>query len=70
MATDQVLLDVFAEARRTWDDLVSLQPDIKAASSHLTADDLAELEKRVGAHYEAVQSLANALERVWSAAHR
>jgi hypothetical protein len=70
MATDQVLLDAFAEARRTWDDLVSLQPDIKAASGPLSSDDLAELEKRVGAHDEAVQSLANTLERVWSASRR
>ena len=35
------LLDAFAELRRTWDELVGLQPDIISASGPLSDEDLA-----------------------------
>ena len=54
------LLDAFAEARRTWDDLVTLQPDIVAGSARARID-LAELERRVNMHREAIDMLADAL---------
>lgn len=62
MAEHRVLLDAFAEARGTWDDLVALQPDVMAGSGHLEEGDLAELERRVEAHRAAVDTLAEALE--------
>ncbi len=62
MTTDQILLNAFAEVRRTWDDLVTLQPDIVAGSGHLGPKDIGELEKRVDAHREAVDALADAIE--------
>jgi len=62
----QGLVDAFAEARRTWNDLATMQPDQLANGAALRKEDLAELEKRVGVHYEAVQSLVNALDRAWS----
>src|SRR6185436_5535621 len=58
----EVLLDTFADARRTWDDLVALQPDVKAGSGALKTADLVELERRVEAHREALDLLADALE--------
>jgi len=57
----RTFLDAFADARRTWDDLVTLQPDIVAASGHLGTDDLREFERRVAAHREAIDMLADAL---------
>ncbi|MBI4476260.1 MAG: hypothetical protein HY654_03750 [Acidobacteria bacterium] len=60
-AQHQVLLDAFAEARRTWDDLVSLQPDVLAGSRNLTEMDLDELERRVEAHRMAMDLLADAV---------
>ena len=56
------LLDAFADVRRTWDDLVSLQPDIVAASGTFNKDDLVELGRRVNMHREAVDLLAGALD--------
>jgi hypothetical protein len=57
-----VLLDSFADARRTWDDLVGLQPDVMAGSGNLKEGDLVELERRVEAHRVAIGTLADALE--------
>jgi hypothetical protein len=62
MGDHRELLDAFADARRTWDDLVGLQPDVMAGSGGLTEANLAEIERRVDAHREAVDMLADALE--------
>lgn len=62
MTSNRVLLDAFAEARRSWDDLVSLQPDIYAGGGNIQGLDLAELARRVGAHQTSVDALADALE--------
>jgi hypothetical protein len=56
------LLDAFADVRRTWDDLVALQPDIVAASGTFDKDELVELERRVNMHREAIDVLADALD--------
>jgi hypothetical protein len=56
------LLDSFADARRTWDDLVALQPDVMAGSGNLKEADLVELEQRVEAHRAAIDMLADALD--------
>jgi hypothetical protein len=61
-AEHRVLIDSFADARRTWDDLVALQPDVKAASGHLDEPDLVELEQRIEAHRMAMDMLADAVE--------
>jgi hypothetical protein len=58
----RVLLDTFADARQTWDDLVALQPDIKAGSGNLGEADLIELERRVEAHRMSIDVLAEAIE--------
>ncbi|PYR58300.1 MAG: hypothetical protein DMF91_17535 [Acidobacteria bacterium] len=57
-----MLLDAFADARRTWDDLVGLQPGVIAGSRNLRDADLVELERRVEAHRAAIDMLADALE--------
>jgi hypothetical protein len=62
MAEDHVVLDAFAEARRSWDELISLQPDILAGSGHLETGTIAELTRRVEAHQAAIDSLVDALE--------
>jgi hypothetical protein len=62
MREHQPLLDAFADTRRTWDELVTLQPDVVAGSGHLSEVDLVELERRVEAHRAAVDMLADALE--------
>jgi len=62
MADHHVLLDAFADARRTWDDLVALQPDVKAGGGSLAEPDLVELQRRVDAHRAATDMLADALE--------
>jgi hypothetical protein len=62
MSEHRVVLDAFADARRTWDDLVGLQPDVVAGSGNLKEEDLVELENRVEAHRMAVDTLADALE--------
>ena len=61
MREHREFLDAFADARRTWDELVALQPDIVAGSGQLGADDLREVERRVAAHREAIDTLADAL---------
>jgi hypothetical protein len=62
MASHKVLLDAFSEARRSWDDLISLQPDIVAASGNLGEPQLMELERRVETHRQAIDMFADALE--------
>ena len=63
MSDHSVLLDAFAESRRTWDEVVSLQPDIAAARAGGLQDvDVAELTRRVQAHRASVDMLAEALE--------
>jgi hypothetical protein len=62
MADHQALLDAFADARQTWDDLIALQPDVRAGSGHLTETDLVELDRRVEAHRMAVDVLTGAVE--------
>jgi hypothetical protein len=62
MAEHRLLLDAFAEARRSWDDLIALQPDVVAGSGHLQEGSLAEFERRVAAHREAIDYLAEAFE--------
>jgi hypothetical protein len=62
IAEHPILLDAFAEARRTWDELVAVQPDVMAAGGNLDAGSLAEFERRVGAHREAMDLLADAFE--------
>jgi hypothetical protein len=62
MGNHRELLDAFADARRTWDDIVALQPDIVAGSGNLHQVDLAELERRVSMHRESIDMLADALD--------
>jgi hypothetical protein len=62
MREHQAFLDAFADARRTWDELVSLQPDVVAASGQLSEDSLIELERRVNAHRVALEVLVDALQ--------
>jgi hypothetical protein len=62
MADHHVLLDTFADARRTWDDLVGLQPDVRAGGGNLRQADLVELERRVDAHRAAIDALADAID--------
>ena len=62
MPDHRILLDAFAEARRSWDDLVGLQPDVMAGSGNLEESNLAELEQRVAAHREAMDVLADAFD--------
>jgi hypothetical protein len=56
------LLDAFAELRRTWDELVGLQPDIVSASGPLSDVDLALLSERVSAHLVAAVALEDQIE--------
>jgi hypothetical protein len=58
----QVLLDAFADARRSWDDLIALQPDIYAGGGNLKELDLAEFARRVQDHQAAIDMLSEALE--------
>ena len=62
MREHQVLFDAFTDARRTWDELVSLQPDVAAASGQVTEDSLVELERRVNDHRVALEVLVDALQ--------
>ena len=55
------LLDAFAEVRRTWDDLVNVQPDI-VGSGPLSDADLAVLSERIGAHVVAAVALEDVIE--------
>jgi hypothetical protein len=61
MTDHQELLDAFAEARRSWDDLVGLQPDVIAGSGTLDVRNLAEIDDRVTVHREAMDALAEVL---------
>jgi hypothetical protein len=61
MTNNRELLDAFAEARRSWDDLVSLQPDVYAAAN-FQGFDVGELARRVDAHQTSVGALADALK--------
>jgi hypothetical protein len=61
MEQDQVLMDAFAEARRSWDELITLQPDIYAGGGNFTRLDLADFARRVEAHREAMDILADAI---------
>jgi hypothetical protein len=58
----QKLLDAYAEARRTWDDLIVLQPDVVAASGPLSDTDLGSLSERVSAHLVAAVALEDQIE--------
>jgi len=63
MAHDMAeLLDAFAEMRRTWDELVGLQPDIVAASGPLSDADLGLLSERISAHLVAAVALEDQIE--------
>jgi hypothetical protein len=62
MKEHQTLLDAFADTRRTWDELVSLQPDVIVGSGHLSDADIVELERRVEAHRASIDMLADALD--------
>jgi hypothetical protein len=64
MGDQQLLLDAFAVVRRTWDDLVGLQPDVLSAGSMLDAKQLNALDERLGAHQEAVDMLVDVLQSV------
>lgn len=59
---DRVLMDAFAEARRSWDELIGLQPDIYAGGGNFTRLDLADFARRVEAHREAMDVLADAIQ--------
>jgi hypothetical protein len=62
MPEHQTLLDAFAEARRTWDELIAIQPDVLAGSDNLKPEDLSLLSVRIDAHRMAVDLLADAVE--------
>ncbi len=62
MNDHRALLDAFADARRSWDDLVAMQPDIYAGAGNLQGLDLAEMARRVEAHQTAIDALSEALE--------
>lgn len=55
------LLDTFAEMRRTWDELVGLQPDIVVAGGSFTGADLGELAQALVAHQNAAAALKRAI---------
>ena len=56
------LLDAFAEVRRTWDDLVNVQPDIVVGSVPLSDTDLGLLSERISAHVVAAVALEDVIE--------
>ena len=63
MTNPQDLLDAFAHARRTWDDIVGMQPDVVSGSQgELKPEELVELERRVEAHRESMDELADAID--------
>jgi hypothetical protein len=70
MTNHSLMLDAFADARRSWDELISLQPDIYAAAGNLEEVNLAELGRRVDAHRAAIDVLADALETEPHVEHR
>jgi hypothetical protein len=69
MKDTRIVIDAFADARRTWDDLVSLQPDIYAGAGNLDGLDLAELARRVDAHRASMDALSNTLQTELPGAH-
>ena len=56
------LLDAFAEVRRTWDDLVNVQPDIVGGSVPFSVTDLGLLSERISAHVVAAVALEDVIE--------
>ncbi len=56
------ILDAFAELRRTFDELVGLQPDILSANGPLSDLELAHLSERVSAHVVAAIALEDQIE--------
>lgn len=46
MADQHLLLDAFADVRRAWDDLVTLEPDIVSAGGALTLRERTPCERR------------------------
>ena len=62
MADVRALLDAYAEARRTWDDLIALQPDVVLAGGSLSDADLGLLSERVSAHLVAGVALEDQIE--------
>jgi hypothetical protein len=61
MKDHHLLLDAFAEARRSWGDLVGLQPDIHAGGGQLMGPDLVDLTRRVTAHQASMNRLSDVL---------
>ena len=62
MSDDQVVLDAFADAQRSWDDLIALRRDLESEAGHLTPHDVAELARRVETHQSAIDVLSDALQ--------
>jgi hypothetical protein len=56
------ILDAFAELRRTFDELVGLQPDILSANGPLSDEELMQLSERVSAHVVAAIALEDQVE--------
>jgi hypothetical protein len=57
-----ILLEAFADARRSWDDLIAMQPDAYAGGGNLEGLDLAELTRRVETHQECIDVLVEVLQ--------
>ena len=57
------VLDAFGELRRTWDELIALQPDIIAAGGRLGETDLELLDERLSAHQDTAQTLAEEINK-------
>lgn len=57
------VLDAFGELRRTWDELIALQPDIIAAGGGLGETDLELLDERLSAHQDTAQTLAEEINK-------
>ena len=64
MTNPHDLLDAFADARRTWDEMVGLQPDVVSGSRQLKPAELIEFERRIYAHREAMDALADAISSI------
>ena len=62
MKDHHILLDAFADARRSWDALVGLQPDIRAGGCNLNGLDPAELARRAEAHQASMEVLSDAIK--------
>ena len=57
------VLDAFGELRRTWDELIALQPDIIAAGGGLRETDLELLDERLSAHQDTARMLAEEINK-------